>query len=84
MLATHGEFFPYAVGLGQSGELRMFAADVGDDEHPPSTEVLQELVDGLRSDATPAARWPSPPMCGSPTPTPSVSSSSTETASRSL
>jgi len=50
MLANHGEFFPYAVGLGQSGELRMFAADAGSDEHPPSTEVLQELVDGLRSE----------------------------------
>ncbi len=50
MLATHGEFFPYAVGLSRSGEVRMFAADPGESEHPPSTEVLQGLVDGLRSE----------------------------------
>ena len=50
MLTTHGEFFRYTVGLGQSGDVRMFAADSGGDEHPLSTEVLQELVDGLRSE----------------------------------
>ncbi len=50
MLAAYGEFFPYAVGLGQSGEVRMFAADAGGDEQPPTTEVLHELVDGLRSE----------------------------------
>ncbi len=50
MLAAYGEFFPYAVGLGQSGEVRMFAADPGGDEQPPSTEVFHGLVDGLRSE----------------------------------
>lgn len=50
MLAAHGEFFPYAVGLGQTGEVRMFAADPGGGEHPPSTDVLRGLVDGLRSE----------------------------------
>ena len=50
MLAADGEFFPYAVGLSRSGEVRMFAADPGESEHPPSTEVLRGLVDGLRSE----------------------------------
>jgi len=50
MLAAHGEFYPYAVGVSQSGEVRMFAADPGSGEHPESTDVLQELVDGLRSE----------------------------------
>jgi hypothetical protein len=50
MLAAYGEFFPYAVGLGQSGEVRMFAADPGGGEHPLSTDVLEGLVEGLRSE----------------------------------
>ena len=43
MLANHGEFFPYAVGVSQLGEVRMFAADSG-------TDVLQDLREGLRSE----------------------------------
>jgi len=43
MLAKHGEFFPYAVGVSQLGEMRMFAADSG-------TDVLQDLREGLRSE----------------------------------
>jgi hypothetical protein len=50
MLAKHGEFFPYAVGVSQLGEVRMFAADSGTSEHPPATDVLQDLRDGLRSE----------------------------------
>ncbi|HMK11452.1 MAG TPA: hypothetical protein VK461_07710 [Acidimicrobiales bacterium] len=50
MLAANGEFYPYAVGVSQSGELRMFAADPGTDEHPGSIDVLNDLVDGLRSE----------------------------------
>ena len=50
MLSAYGEFFPYAVGLRQSGDVRMFAADPGGGEQPPGTEVLHGLVDGLRSE----------------------------------
>ena len=34
MLARHGEFFPYAVGVSQLGEVRMFAAEPGTGEQP--------------------------------------------------
>lgn len=47
MLAKHGEFFPYAVTLGDDGEGRMVAGYTGN-EHPPSAEVRSLLVDGLR------------------------------------
>ena len=50
MLARHGEFFPYAVGVSQLGEVRMFAAEPGTGEQPLSTDVLQDLREGLRSE----------------------------------
>ncbi len=50
MLARHGEFFPYAVGVSQLGEVRMFAAEPGTGEQPASTDVLQDLREGLRSE----------------------------------
>jgi hypothetical protein len=50
MLARHGEFFPYAVGVSHLGEVRMFAADPGTGEQPLATDVLQDLCEGLRSE----------------------------------
>ena len=50
MLARHGEFFPYTVGVSQLGEVRMFAAEPGTGEQPLSTDVLQDLREGLRSE----------------------------------
>lgn len=50
MLARHGEFFPYAVGVSQLGEVRMFAAEPGTGEQPASTDVLRDLREGLRAE----------------------------------
>ncbi len=50
MLAAHGEFHPYAVGVARSGDLRMFAADPGGEDQTVRTDVLRLLVDGLRSE----------------------------------
>lgn|SRR5690606_39076846 len=50
MLEQHGEFFPYAVALDESGEARMVAADPGMGEQPASLDVLAALASGLRSE----------------------------------
>ena len=48
MLDEHGEFFPHAVALDETGDLRMIAGDPGQGEQPASASVLATLVDGLR------------------------------------
>jgi hypothetical protein len=48
MLEQHGEFFPYAVVLEQSGGARMLGGDPGKGAHPASADILMLLVEGLR------------------------------------
>lgn len=50
MLAKHGEFYPFAATLKQSGELALEASHTGDD-HSASSEVLVLLETGLRQRA---------------------------------
>jgi hypothetical protein len=50
MLEEHGEFYPYALGLDDSGEIRMQAAEPGTGENPNSEDVLVLLYDGLGRD----------------------------------
>jgi len=50
MLAKSGEFFPYALAVTQDGRKKMVAGYTGS-EHPPSTEVLTLLYEGLRREA---------------------------------
>ncbi|HKV30606.1 MAG TPA: hypothetical protein VJT14_06280 [Candidatus Dormibacteraeota bacterium] len=50
MLAKHGEFFPYAVAMRRDRQIAMIAGYTGT-EKPPSTEVIDILYDGLRSEA---------------------------------
>ena len=49
-LDAHGEFFPYGVAVDVGGAPRLFAGDPGDGEQPASLDVLEVLVEGLRSD----------------------------------
>jgi hypothetical protein len=75
MLERHGEFFPYGVTLGASGDTRMVAGQPGQGERPPSTEVLALLVEGLRreretlrllSPSLPTSVRPTRTRCGWP------------------
>jgi hypothetical protein len=50
-LAEHGEFFPFAAAVGADGVPRLIAADPGLGERPASTDVLDQLVGGLREQA---------------------------------
>jgi hypothetical protein len=50
-LAEHGEFFPFAAAVGADGAPRLIAADPGLGERPTSTDVLDQLVGGLREQA---------------------------------
>jgi hypothetical protein len=50
MLERHGEFFPYGVALGASGDTRIVAGEPGQGERPLSTEVIALLIEGLRSE----------------------------------
>jgi hypothetical protein len=50
-LAEHGEFFPFAAAVGADGASRLIAADPGLGERPASTDVLDQLVGGLREQA---------------------------------
>jgi hypothetical protein len=49
MLEAKREFYPYAAALETGGEIRMIAADTGD-EHPESADVLRSLVSGMRAE----------------------------------
>jgi hypothetical protein len=50
-LAEHGEFFPFAAAVGADGAPRLIAADPGLGDRPASTDVLDQLVGGLREQA---------------------------------
>lgn len=50
MLDERGEFFPYAVGLDASNDVRMIATEPDLGEAPPSEEVLALLIAGLRTE----------------------------------
>jgi diketogulonate reductase-like aldo/keto reductase len=50
-LAEHGEFFPFAAAVGADGAPRLIAADPGLGGRPASTDVLDQLVGGLREQA---------------------------------
>jgi hypothetical protein len=47
MLKQHGEFFPYAFVLEQSGETRMLAGAPRKGEHPASMDISAFLFEGL-------------------------------------
>jgi hypothetical protein len=51
MLAEHGEFFPYAQAMDESGNFVAIGASDGR-KHPPSTDVIEILKHGLRAGAT--------------------------------
>ncbi len=48
MLTKSGEFFPFAASVNSLGGVESIAAYTGD-EHPPSQEVYDLLIRGLRS-----------------------------------
>lgn len=48
MLAEHGEFFPYAQAMDESGKFIAVGASDGR-EHPPSKDVIELLKQGLRA-----------------------------------
>jgi len=50
MLRKHGEFFPFGATLSTTGEMSLNAGDTGDD-HPPSQEVIDLLVQAMRNEA---------------------------------
>jgi hypothetical protein len=50
MLKKHGEFFPFAATIDSDGQMTLGGADTGD-EHPPSQDVIDLLVAGMRAQA---------------------------------
>ncbi|MBI2190810.1 MAG: hypothetical protein HYU36_02350 [Planctomycetes bacterium] len=48
MLAKHGEFHPFGVSLSRDGEMALEQGYTGD-EHPPSEQMIDTLVGGLRA-----------------------------------
>jgi hypothetical protein len=53
-IERHGEFFPFAAALGADGELRLVATEM-DDDHPASTDVIDELYRVLTAEASSGA-----------------------------
>ena len=51
MLAEHGEFFPYAQAMDESGKFVAVGASDGRDR-PPSKDLIEMLKSGLRSGAS--------------------------------
>jgi hypothetical protein len=51
MLRKRGEFFPFGGTLSADGAVNLTAADTGD-ERPPSQDVIDLLVGGMRAQAT--------------------------------
>jgi hypothetical protein len=51
MLAKHGEFYPIGATVGAGGEIALVARAAGS-EHPPSQEVIDSLIAGLREQAS--------------------------------
>lgn len=50
MLKKHGEFYPFGATIGSDGQMALSGADTGN-EHPPSQEVIDLLVGGMRAQA---------------------------------
>src|SRR5437588_12555442 len=49
-LEKRGEFYPFAFKVASNGEVGMGSGDPGEGEHPMSTEVLELIYAGLRSE----------------------------------
>lgn len=49
-LAKHGEMFPFGATVDNDGQITMVAADLGSGEHPPSSQVLDAMYEGVRSE----------------------------------
>lgn len=47
MIETHGEFYPFAAFINQSGQMEQLGADIGD-ERPSSKEMIDVLISSLR------------------------------------
>ena len=50
MLREHGEFYPYGGALSADGKIVHKGADTGS-QHPESTELINLMIQGFRSDA---------------------------------
>jgi len=48
MLERHGEFFPFAAAVTSDGTVELLGSDPSPDDRPASTDVLNQLVGGLR------------------------------------
>lgn len=46
-LTSVGEFYPYAVAVDLEGQPRLVTPDMGGDEHPDSTVVLERCLEAL-------------------------------------
>ncbi|MGQ0844198.1 MAG: hypothetical protein ACT4QF_08685 [Sporichthyaceae bacterium] len=46
-LTTVGEFYPYAVAVGLDGQPRLVTPDMGTEEHPDSSVVLERCIEAL-------------------------------------
>jgi hypothetical protein len=53
-IERHGEFFPFAAAVGADGELRPVATQL-DEEHPASTDVIDDLYRVLTTEASSGA-----------------------------
>jgi hypothetical protein len=50
-LGKYGEMFPFGAAVSSGGQLEMMAADPGQGDQPPSTEILNLLYQGARESA---------------------------------
>ncbi len=50
-LAKYGEMFPFGAAVSSEGQVEMMAADPGQGDRPPSTEILNLLYQGARESA---------------------------------
>jgi hypothetical protein len=50
-LAKYGEMFPFGAAVSSGGQVEMMAADPGQGDQPPSTEILNLLYQGARESA---------------------------------
>lgn len=52
LLRKNKEFYPFGGSVSRQGEASIFAADAGVGEHPASSDVLVQLYDGARTNAS--------------------------------
>jgi hypothetical protein len=50
-LSNYREFFPFGATMSQSGEIALAAATDGEEEQPPSEELIELLTEGFREGA---------------------------------